>query len=139
MKRKKFSTESFLFRRDKPWGWELIFSPPSAGVTGKILHLKAGCRFSLQYHDEKEEVLVLLRGKAKIILENEEGELEEKVMEKGRGYWIQPGQKHRCQAVTDCEILEASTPERGNTYRLEDDYSRGIEREEERFKEDKKE
>ena len=51
-------------------------------------------------------------------------------METGKGYTVTLGQKHRHQAITDCDVFESSTPEIGNTYRLEDDYSRPTETEE---------
>lgn len=111
----------------KPWGYELIFTPPDSPVTGKILHLNRGARFSYQYHDKKQENLCLLSGRAKIIIEGKEIE-----MELMKGYFIKPMVKHRCQAITDCDILESSTKEEGNTVRLEDDYDRGIETEQTR-------
>jgi len=45
------------------------------------------------------------------------------------------GQRHRHQAVTDCDIVEVSTPEMGTTYRLEDDYKRLDEAPQQRKKE----
>jgi len=109
----------------KPWGYEIIFTPPDSLVTGKILHLKQGARFSYQYHEKKQETLCLLNGQAKIILNDEETEMESQ-----KGYFIKPMVKHRCQAVTDCDILETSTKEEGTTVRLEDDYQRPDETEE---------
>ncbi len=50
--------------------------------------------------------------------------LREIEMEPGKGYTIRPFQKHRLVALEDAEIVEASTPEVGTTYRLEDDYAR---------------
>lgn len=113
----------------KPWGWELIFTPPESPVTGKILHLQKGKRFSYQYHDKKTETLCLLKGEAKILLN---GRWQK--MKPLKGYFITPMTKHRCWAITDCDILEASTPEKGKTVRLEDDYQRGTETEEARKK-----
>ncbi len=109
----------------KPWGYEIIFTPPDSLVTGKILHLKQGARFSYQYHEKKQETLCLLNGQAKIILNDEETKMESQ-----KGYFIKPMVKHRCQAVTDCDILETSTKEEGTTVRLEDDYQRPDETEE---------
>ena len=40
------------------------------------------------------------------------------------GYTIQATTLHRIEAVTDCTVVEASTPEIGTTFRLEDDYGR---------------
>ncbi|MFZ5366388.1 MAG: cupin [Patescibacteria group bacterium] len=124
----------YQLKVEKPWGYELILTPEESPVTGKILHLNAGCRFSLQYHDKKEETLTLISGEAEIILEDENGILQTTKMEPKKGYFIKPFQKHRAKGVTDCDILEASTREEGNTVRLEDDYARGTETEEERKK-----
>ncbi len=110
---------------NKPWGYEIIFTPSNSSVTGKILHLNQGARFSYQYHEKKTETLCLLNGRAKIILNDEEAEMEPQ-----KGYFIKPGDKHRLQGITNCDILEASTKEEGTTVRLEDDYQRPDETEE---------
>jgi len=126
----KLSMEKPYFAKiNKPWGYEIIFTPPDSPVTGKILHLNQGARFSYQYHDKKQETLCLLKGEAKIIIEGQEFKMEPQ-----KGYLIKPMVKHRCQAITDCDILEASTKEEGNTVRIEDDYHRGTETEESRQK-----
>lgn len=124
----------FVQKVAKPWGYELILNPPEAPATAKILHLNAGCRFSLQYHETKEETLVLVRGEAKIIYGSNENELQEQIMEKSQGYFIPKGMVHRCQSIEDCDIFESSTPEVGTTVRLQDDYARKDETEEEREK-----
>jgi len=126
----RFSVGSFVKKVDKPWGHELIFAPSEASVVGKMLHINKGARFSLQYHEKKQETLCLLQGRAKLIIEDKEGILQEIEMELRKGYFIRPFQKHRCQAITDCDILEASTREEGSTVRIEDDYNRGDETEE---------
>lgn len=122
----------YQLKVEKPWGYELILTPPESPVTGKILHLNAGCRFSLQYHDKKEETLTLISGEALLILEDEKGQLQEIEMEQRKGYFIKPFQKHRAKGITDCDILEASTREKGKTVRIEDDYKRRTETEEKR-------
>jgi len=92
--------------------------------TGKILFIKAGKRLSLQYHDQKQETLSLLEGKAKLLLENEKGKIVSLMMAPKNGYTINQGKKHRLEAISDCLVVEASTPEMGKTYRVEDDYNR---------------
>lgn len=126
----------FQKKIEKPWGWEILLSPPRSPVVAKILHLNTNSRFSLQYHEEKEETLSLIRGEAKLILGGlkEVGELKEEIMIKDSGYFIPKGLVHRCFGVTDCDIFESSTPETGTTVRLEDDYNRVNETEEERLK-----
>jgi len=128
----KFTIRPYFRKILKPWGYEIILTPPESPVTGKILHLADGKRLSLQYHDKKVETLTLIFGKAYIILENDKGEMEKIEMEVRKGYFIRPFQKHRCQGAKDCLILETSTKEEGETVRLEDDYGRGTETEEKR-------
>ena len=53
-------------------------------------------------------------------------------LEEGKGYSTSVGQKHRLIGITDCDIIEVSTPEIGTTWRVEDDYSRPDETEEQR-------
>lgn len=130
----KFALEPHYQKINKPWGYEIILTPSDSPVTGKILHLDDGKRFSLQYHDKKRETLTLISGKGLIILEDEKGDLKEIEMEPFKGYFIRPFQKHRCKGITNCDIFEASTKEEGNTVRLEDDYGRGTETEEARKK-----
>jgi mannose-6-phosphate isomerase len=43
-----------MVRIEKPWGEEeIIVDTPNYRI--KIIHVKAGCRLSKQYHNEKEE------------------------------------------------------------------------------------
>jgi len=128
----KFSTKPNLLKVSKPWGFELILSQEGSKITSKILHIDSGKRFSLQYHDEKEEVLTLLSGEALVYLEDPSGNIQKIPMELQKGYWIIPFQTHRVEAQSACEILESSTTETGNTVRLEDDFKRGTETEKSR-------
>ena len=55
----------------------------------------------------------------------EEGkELEERVLGPGDSFHVTPLLRHRMVAQTDCDILEASTPELDDVVRLEDWYGR---------------
>ena len=42
----------------------------------------------------------------------------------GLGFSCVIGQRHRLIGITDCDVVEVSTPELGTTYRLDDDYAR---------------
>ena len=127
-----FDQDSYVRKIDKPWGYEIHWVPADAPYMGKIIHINAGCRLSLQIHDEKQESWLLIVGEAKVVWENDTGELTETVLEKGKGYSTAIGQKHRLVGITDCDIVEVSTPEKGTTWRLEDDYTRPDETEEQR-------
>jgi len=113
---------------NKPWGYEIVFTPKNLERVGKILYIKKGCRLSLQYHDQKEETLCLFQGKAKIWLEDEKGQIKTLYMKPQMGYTILKGQKHRLEALENSFVFEVSSPEKGTTYRLEDDYRRGTEK-----------
>src|SRR6266571_2236818 len=127
-----FSNASHVKRVEKPWGYELHFTPDTLAYMGKMLHIDAGKRLSLQAHDKKQESWMIMSGQAKVIWDNAQGELVETELQPGQGYTTQVGQRHRLVGVTDCDIIEVSTPELGTTYRLEDDFNRPDETPEQR-------
>lgn len=132
-----FDNKSFVKKVTKPWGFEIIFTSDDLPYTGKIIHINAGKRLSLQVHDKKQESWYILNGRGKVIWENGLGELIETGLASGQGYTCKIGQRHRLAGITDCDILEVSTPEIGTTYRLEDDYNRQDETEQIRKEERK--
>jgi mannose-6-phosphate isomerase len=121
-----FSLTAHSRRVDKPWGYELLLSPADAPYTAKLIHVRAGQRLSLQIHDVKVETQTLVDGRGILVLEGPDGQLHDVPMEKGVGYHIAVGQRHRLCAAPDEDavVFEASTPEVGTTYRLADDYAR---------------
>lgn len=127
--KRRFDSQHFVKRVEKPWGFELHWVPEGMPYMGKLLHINAGKRISLQIHDQKLESWFLMSGKALLLIENSRGEMEKIYLKSGVGYTVQTGQRHRLCGETDIEVLEVSTPEIGNTYRLEDDYSRPTETE----------
>jgi len=127
-----FKNDSYVRRVDKPWGYELHWVPEGVPYMGKVLHIDEGKRLSLQIHDTKQESWFLLNGRGKVMWDNSEGELIETELEKGKGYTCLVGQRHRLIGITDCDVLEVSTPEEGTTLRLEDDYKRPDETPEQR-------
>lgn len=130
-----FDTEPYVKRVEKPWGYELHWVREAAPYIGKVLHVNAGARLSLQVHDQKQESWFLMNGRAAVIWENSEGDLVETELRSGVGYSTKVGQKHRLKGLTDTDIIEVSTPEAGTTWRLEDDYARPHETPEQRKKE----
>ena len=121
-----FSLAPGAQRVKKPWGYEILLSPPDAPYTSKLIHVEAGKRLSLQVHDIKVETQTLIAGKGFLVLEDADGTLHDVWMEPNVGYHIAVGQRHRTCAAPDQDatIFEASTPEVGTTFRLEDDYAR---------------
>ncbi|HSX57935.1 MAG TPA: hypothetical protein VLE47_01525 [Candidatus Saccharimonadales bacterium] len=125
----KFSIEGHSEKLEKPWGYELHWTKDQPYV-GKLLHINKGTKLSLQYHDQKQETEFLIKGSVKLWIDDENGEFVSVDMETGVGYQIAPFQRHRFEALEDSDIIEVSTPEKGTTYRLEDDYNRSDETEE---------
>jgi mannose-6-phosphate isomerase len=123
----------------KPWGNETILVPKDLNYTFKIIHIKKGCRISLQSHDEKRETFTLVLGKASLITGLTLDDLQTTEMKLFRGYTIEVNTIHRLVAgkEEDAVIVEGSTAETGNTIRYQDDYNRSDETEEIRKKEDR--
>ena len=110
-------------RVEKPWGHELIWAHTERYV-GKILHIKQGHALSLQYHLKKDETVHVLTGRMRFQTGGEGEALEDRVLEAGQSFHITPLLRHRMIAETDCDILEASTPELDDVVRLDDRYGR---------------
>lgn len=111
-------------RTDKPWGYELLWTHTD-NYAGKIIHINAGHRLSLQYHEHKQESVLVVKGTLLLNL----GQGEETVvreMQVGDSADIAVGEVHRFEAPTsgDVEIIEVSTNHLDDVVRLEDDYSR---------------
>ena len=106
----------------KPWGHEVIWAHTEHYV-GKLLHIKAGHALSVQYHNLKDETIHLLRGE--MIYRVDEGDgLREVLLREGESFRNTPNTIHQMEAVTDCDVLEASTPHLDDVVRLSDRYGR---------------
>lgn len=106
----------------KPWGHETIWAHTDRYV-GKVLHIKAGHALSVQYHDRKDETVHLLNGE--LVYRVQVGDaLEDMRLKTGESFRITPGTIHQMEAVTDCDVLEVSTPELDDVVRLSDRYGR---------------
>ncbi len=118
---------TFTFERpkrvEKPWGHELWWAQTERYV-GKLLHVKAGNQLSLQYHERKDETIHLWSGELVLVLGEAGGALVEHRMSRGDSFHVRPGTVHRMRAVTDCDVLEVSTPEVEDVVRVQDDYGR---------------
>jgi len=108
----------------KPWGHETIWAHSDRYV-GKILHINAGHELSVQYHNRKDETVYLLSGEI-VYRVQQEGEdvLDDVRLKVGESFRITPGTIHQMAALTDCDVLEVSTPEVDDVVRLSDKYGR---------------
>ena len=111
---------------EKPWGHEEVWAS-TPRYAGKILFIKKGHRLSRQYHQVKEETIMVLEG----VLICEEGprvqggDITRVIMGPGDIFHVAPGTIHRfCAEESDVRLVEVSTPETSDVVRLEDDYRR---------------
>jgi mannose-6-phosphate isomerase-like protein (cupin superfamily) len=107
----------------KPWGHETIWAHTER-YCGKVLHIKAGEALSVQYHERKDETIHLLSGEMIYRVGEQGGELRDVRLQRGESFRIVPGTVHQMEAVTDCDVLEVSTPELDDVVRLTDRYGR---------------
>ena len=113
-----------ITRVTKPWGYEKIWAL-SERYVGKILHINAGHELSVQYHNKKDETLHLLSGEIVCRVQRAGDEVLDDVrLQVGESFRIIPGTIHQMVAVTDCDLLEVSTPEVNDIVRLSDKYGR---------------
>ena len=111
-------------RVPKPWGYEIIWAHTDEYV-GKILHVNAGEALSVQYHREKDETVHLLAGEMIYWVKLPgSDQLQDMQLKTGESFRIAPETVHYIQAVSDCDILEASTNHLDDVVRLKDQYGR---------------
>ena len=112
----------------KPWGRERIIEANNK-YAFKILEVDPGQRLSLQYHEKKRETMYCIYGCGTLFLTDGDTHREMTLLP-GRHVTIEPGTVHRLVAseTSPVMVMEASSPELEDVVRLEDDYSRGNEK-----------
>jgi mannose-6-phosphate isomerase-like protein (cupin superfamily) len=115
---------SAVRRVDKPWGHEEIFALVDGKFCGKAIHVTDGHSLSLQYHEEKEEVISVQSGRLRVEIGLHEDDMEAFDLEAGESIHLKPFTRHRVTAVGDTVMLEASTTQLTDVVRLEDRYGR---------------
>jgi mannose-6-phosphate isomerase-like protein (cupin superfamily) len=110
-------------RVEKPWGHELWWAATDR-YAGKLLHVEAGHRLSLQMHREKDETSYLLRGRLRLTRGPSPEALEEAEILPGNAWRVEPGIVHSIEAIEDSIVLEVSTPQLDDVVRLQDRYGR---------------
>jgi mannose-6-phosphate isomerase len=131
----------------KPWGWErwLAGGGPSHPYMLKVIRIRAPYRTSLQFHARKRETNHLLEGHALLHysdalvdaarfkaggyspaeLEELAGSIVIRRLEPGDTIHVPPGFLHRIEATDeDILLVEASTDDADDVFRLQDDACR---------------
>ena len=115
-------SDNNVTRVEKPWGYELHWAKTDRYV-GKVIHVAAGHALSLQYHDLKDETILLWSGRLLFEIRVDD-DIRTWEMQPGERVHVTPKTVHRMTAIDDCDIIEVSTPELDDVVRLEDRYGR---------------
>jgi mannose-6-phosphate isomerase len=110
-------------RVEKPWGNELIWVLTDR-YCGKVITIDTGRRLSLQYHDRKDEAILVLAGRLRLHLEDDSGAMATRDMGPGESAHVPVGRRHRFESLERVELVEVSTPELDDVIRVEDDFGR---------------
>jgi mannose-6-phosphate isomerase-like protein (cupin superfamily) len=94
-------------RVDKPWGYELRFAITERYL-GKLIHVNQGEALSLQYHEQKDETLLVTLGEMDLELEGDDGTIAVHRMRTGDCVRVVPGRRHRMTAVQDSTTATAA-------------------------------
>ena len=117
------SPDNLPIRIDKPWGYEIWYAWTDQYV-GKIIHVNAGARLSLQYHQTKDESSYLLTGRLLLTRGPSPDQLTITEIAVGHTWRNLPGEIHTIEGIEDSDVLEVSTPHLEDVVRLEDLYGR---------------
>ena len=111
---------------ERPWGSEELLALVSRQFSVKRLKVKAGNKGGLQFHRLKDEVAVLISGEMLIRFDLGDKVLRERIIKAGDVVHFPPGLVHQEEAITDCEIIEASSPHFNDRVRMEEFYGQGV-------------
>jgi mannose-6-phosphate isomerase len=115
--------EDLPVRVEKPWGYEIWYAWTDIYV-GKIIHVNAGHKLSLQYHEKKDETSYLQSGRMNLIKGTSADSLTTTEIHPGHAWRNKPGEIHTIEALEDSDVLEVSTPHLDDVIRLQDAYGR---------------
>lgn len=107
---------------ERSWGTETLIALSPGKYSLKHLFVKAGSRGGLQYHHFKDESAYLVSGTMLLRYDDGSGTLVEKLVSAGDSFRFPPGSVHQEEAITDCVLIEASTPHANDRVRVEAAY-----------------
>ena len=127
MKKIKKNIGKVLFPKKKDlgkriWGKEKLLAHIPKILTLKRLEIKKGQKGGLQYHRKKNECGYLLSGKLIIRYDKGNGKLVKRILNAGSIFHFPPGAVHQEEALSNCIIIEASTPHFNDRVRVEKKY-----------------
>ena len=110
----------------KPWGKEVIWAE-TPDYVGKLLYINEGHKLSLQYHEQKEETILVVSGELELTVSGQGRRgISTLKLSEGDTYHVMPHTIHRFAATLGSNVVlaEVSTNHLDDVVRLEDDYDR---------------
>ena len=111
---------------ERIWGKEEILETSSKKWMLKRLFMKAGAKGGLQYHRLKDEAGILISGSLIIRFPDKNNNLIEKIINPGESFHFPPFCIHQEEAITDCVIIEVTTPHLNDRVRLEKEFGQNV-------------
>jgi mannose-6-phosphate isomerase len=103
----------------RTWGEEILLSIIPSILSLKLLKIKKGKKGGIQYHHKKNECGYVLSGKLLVRFDKGDNKLSKKVLSRGDVFHFPPGSVHQEEAITNCEIIEASSPHFNDRVRVD--------------------
>jgi mannose-1-phosphate guanylyltransferase/mannose-6-phosphate isomerase len=105
----------------RPWGWHQIKLQKKGKAWVKVVFVKRGARLSLQSHEERVEIWIVLKGKIETLVGDKKQTLGLGGIQK-----IGKQEKHRMMGIKDSYVMELAfgNPTEEDIVRYEDDYGR---------------
>ena len=113
---------------ERLWGSEEILETSSRKWMLKRLFIKSGSKGGLQYHRLKDEGGILISGKLLIRYSDQNLKLNERIINEGESFHFPPFCIHQEEALTDCIIIEVTTPHMNDRVRMEDFFGKTMEK-----------
>ena len=107
---------------ERNWGKEDLLVLIPGLLSLKRIEIKKGSKGGLQYHHKKNECGYLVSGNLIIRYDKGNGKLKEKILKPRDSFHFPPGAVHQEEALSDCIIIEASSPHFNDRVRVEEKY-----------------
>ena len=96
---------------EKGWGHELIWATNDR-YCGKMMHFNTGARFSMHFHQEKEETWYIQSGKFVVRwIDTKTAEQHEQLLVEGAVWHNPPCMPHQLVCLQEGTVVEVSTPD----------------------------
>jgi mannose-6-phosphate isomerase len=96
---------------EKGWGGEFIFATNDL-YCGKLLRFNTGAKFSMHFHDQKDETWLVLEGEFELkYIDTKDASMHSKILKEGDVWRNYPLEPHQLICIEQGVIIEVSTPD----------------------------